>query len=480
MADATESATPVPPLQRLDAAGVAAVHDASMEIVESIGIQLDHERARQEFRERGATVEEDGVVTVPRDVIEEYVAKAPAQFVLHGRNPATDVTVGGEGPPVHAPGYGPANVRTYADGRRPALMADYERLLKLAQVEAVVTCTGYGLCEPTDVDPGVKHYETVARALELTDQPVMGPTYGADRAAACLDMVAIAVGDEGLVKPYVAGLVNTVPPRRIGEEMLGGLITYAEHGQPLVISSFTVAGASGPPSLAASLALTNAENLVGITLAQMVNGGTPVVYGTPTAAIDDRYGSLAIGGPEAANFAALGAQMAEYYELPSRAGGALTDAKTVDYQSGFESTFLQTVTRFADVDFVLNAMGILESYATISPEKFVLDCESIRYLDRFDGTVGIEEGDFRLEELAAVDPGGHFATDRSDHDRSRTPFYRADVADKRSFGAWSDDGDGAAFEVGADLVADRLAAYERPPLPDDRARMLEDYVESHR
>lgn len=480
MDQANGAVTPVSPLERLDADGVAAVHEASMHLLETAGIQLRHERARREFRERGASVDEDGVVTVPRGVIEEHVAAAPDRFVLHGRNPATNVTVGGDGPPVRAPGYGSANVRTFADGRRPARLADYERLLKLAQVEDVITCTGYGLCEPTDVERGAKHYEMLSRALELTDQPLMGPTCGAERARTCLDMVGIAVGDRDLSEPYVAGLVNTVPPRRIGREMLGGLLAYAAAGQPLVVSSFTMAGASGPPTLAASLALTNAENLVGIALAQMVNPGTPVVYGAPTATVDGRYGSLAIGGPASALFAAFGAQMARFYDLPARGGGALTDAKTVDAQSGFESSFLQTVTRFADVDFVLHAAGVLESYATISPEKFVLDCESIRYLDRFDAGFAIEEADFRLEELASVEPGGYFSSGDTPDERASGTFYRAGVADKRSYGDWHGDGDAGAFEAGADVVADHLAAYERPELPEDRARALEDYVATHR
>ena len=92
--------------------------------------------------------------------------------------------------------------------------------------------------------------------------------------------------------------------------------------------------------LAGSMALANAENLLAVTLAQLVNPGTPVVYGIPSADIDDQHGTLTIGSPESALFASFAGQMARYYDLPSRAGGALTDAKTVDYQAGAESAFL--------------------------------------------------------------------------------------------------------------------------------------------
>jgi trimethylamine--corrinoid protein Co-methyltransferase len=478
MRDLDAAARPMGPIDRLDAAAVQAVHDASMSVLEEIGVKLNHDRARALLADHGADVDAEGTVTIPRDLVEERVEMAPDRFVLHGRNAAHDVTVGGDAAPVRSPGYGPANVQTL-DGRRRCRLADYEALLKLAHLEDVITCAGYGVCEPTDLQPATAPYTLLRRALELTDKPVMGPTYGAERAEACMDMVGIAVGDRALDRPYVAGLINTTPPRRIDEAMLGGLLTYAEHGQPLVVSSFTMAGASGPPTLAASLAQTNAENLVGITLAQLVTPGAPVVYGAPTATVDGRYGSLSIGGPESAYFAAFAGQMARYYGLPSRSGGGLTDAKAVDYQSGFESTFLQAATRFAGVDFVLHAAGILESYATISLEKFVLDCEAIRYLDCFGAGFDIEPADFRLDDLAAVDPGGYFRNDGSAAD-DQSRFYRSGVVDKRGYAAWADAGGPSTLEAGAERVDTLLDRYEEPSLPAAAAADLEAYVERNR
>ncbi len=479
MADLGGTALPVPPLDRLDDAAVQAVHDASMHIVEDIGIQLPHERAQRLLTAHGARVDDDDVVRIPRTLVEEQVERAPEQFVLHARNPDNDVAVGGDAPPVRAPGYGPTHVRTI-DGRRPSELDDYETLLRLAHAEDVITCAGYGLCEPTDLDAASKHYPLVRRALELTDKPIMGPIDGADRAAACMDMVGIAMTERPLDTPAVAGLVNTVPPRRIGSRMLGGLLTYADYGQPLVVSSFTMAGASAPATRPSSLALTNAENLVGITLAQVANPGTPVVYGVPTAPVDGRDGSLSIGSPESAFFAAVAGQLGRYYGLPTRSGGGLTDAKTVGHQSGAESTLLQAVTRFADVDFVLHATGILESYSTISPEKFVLDCEALRSIDRFARGFSVEDADFRLDEVAAIEPGGYFPGDGHGAGTAPPRFYQPDVHDRRAFGAWQQAGGQTPLEAGADRVAELLSQYEQPSLPAAVAADLDTYVERNR
>lgn len=450
-----------------------------MHIVENIGIQVNHERARAVIEANGGRVHGDDVVTIPRGVVEERVGQAPSEFAFHARNPDKTLAVGGDGGPVRAPGYGPPNVHTFEDGRRRSRLSDYEDLVRLAQTEDVVNCTGYTVCEPNDLPQEAKHLEMLERSLVLTDQPVMGPTGGEEHARTCMDMVGIAVGDPDLREPYVAGLVNTVPPRSIDTEALGALLTYAEHGQPLVVSSFTMAGASAPATLAASMALANAENLVAITLAQCVNPGTPVVYGVPSSNVDARYGSLSVGSPESALFTAFAGQMGRHYGVPSRGGGGLTDAKTVDYQAGFESMLVQAVAAFSDVDYVLHSAGILESYATISPEKFVLDCETLRYLDRFQRGYALGEGDFRLDHLPEVQPAGHFIDEHPGLTHSGDEFYRPEVVDKRSYGDWEADGSKSSFELAHDRVRSRLDAYERPPIDEGVERELRAYVEAN-
>ncbi|MFC7046139.1 trimethylamine methyltransferase family protein [Halobacteriaceae archaeon GCM10025711] len=468
----------VPSLDRLSAEGEEAIHEAAMHIIENVGVKMNHDRALEVLADNGGEIHDDNVVTMPREVVEEAAAEAPSSFTLHARNSDNDVTIGeGSSTPLRAPGYGPPNIRTFEDGRRKSQVEDYETLLKLVQTEDVLTSTGYNVCEPNDVDQEVKHLEMVKRSLSLTDKVPMVSPYGADRTQANLDMVGAAVDDPDLSKPYAAGLVNTVPPRSLDTKMLGGLVTLAENGQPPVVSSFTMAGASGPATIAGSLAQANAENLMGITLAQLINPGTPVVYGVPSSNIDVRYGSLSIGSPESALFISFAGQMGRYYGIPSRAGGSLTDSKTVDYQGGFESMLTLSAAEFAGIDFMLHSCGILESYSTISPEKLVLDCEMIRYLDRFKDGFAIDEESFAFDLMESVEPAGHFLSERHTLTHSKTELYRSDVVDKRSHGDWEEDGAKSAFEMGHDRVQNRLDAYEEPELDEDIKRELDAYVE---
>ncbi|MFB6353704.1 MAG: trimethylamine methyltransferase family protein [Halobacteriales archaeon] len=475
--DLSSQATPF--IDRLDADGVEAIHEASMVIIEEYGIQVNHEDALEYFEAAGATVGEDNLVRADRSLVEDKVAEAPSSFLLHARNPDNDLRVG-DGDTFRAPGYGAPNVRTFEDGRRSSTIEDYELFMKLAQTEAPINATGYTAAEPNDVPQEVKHVEMVKRSLELTDLPVMVSPYGRDRTDANLEMVGLAVGDPELSKPYAMGLINTVPPRTLDTKMTGGLVGLAERGQVPVVSSFIQAGASGPGTMAGALALANAENLLGITLVQLVNPGNPAVYGVPSSNIDMRYGSLSIGSPESALFASFAGTMGRHYGVPSRGGGGLTDAKTVDYQAGFESTLVSAATTWSGVDVMLHAAGILESYSTISPEKFVLDCELLRYLDRFQAGYDINEETLALDLIGEIDPDDHFLSESHTLQWAGEAFMIPEVVDKRSHGDWRDDGEMTAFEIGHHRVQEQLDAYERPALDADVQADLDALAEAQR
>ncbi|MFB6184482.1 MAG: trimethylamine methyltransferase family protein [Haloarculaceae archaeon] len=471
------STVDAPPLEKLTEDGLDAIHDVSIEIIEDVGIKVAHEEAREYLADAGARVDDESeIVEVPESLVEDCLGKPPSSFTLHGRNPDRNAGVG-DGDTTLTSTYGAPNVLRYDEGRRSSTIDDYEDLAKIAQMQDVIGCTGYNLCEPTDVPQEVKHYEMVRRSLELTDKPVMGSTYGEDRARASLEMVGIANDDRELSKPYMTGIINTVSPRTLDTRMTGGLVEYAKAGQPTLISPAVMANASGPSTLAGSMALANAEILTGITIAQLVNPGTPVVYGLPSSNVDVRYGSFSIGSPEGALFVSYAAQMGRYYDIPSRAGGTLNDSKTVDDQAGAESMMQLMTTLLSDVDFVLHAAGILNSYSTVSPEKYVLDCERIRYVQRLQRGYDLDAESFATDLIAEVEPGGHFLNKRHTLDHCETSHYMPDLFNHESYDDWESGGSKDAFARAYDRVNELLEEYERPPMDEDVRRQLREYVD---
>ncbi len=104
-------------------------------------------------------------------------------------------------------------------------------------------------------------------------------------------------------------MINTNSPLQLDIPMAEGIIDFAASGQVLIITPFTLAGAMAPVTITGALTLAHAEALAGITLAQSVRPGTPVIYGSFTSNVDMRSGSPAFGTPEYSK-AAFGARTA--------------------------------------------------------------------------------------------------------------------------------------------------------------------------
>lgn len=475
--DSSVSTTRVEPLEKLTSDGVLAIHEASLEILSEIGVRIDHEEALELLETNGCAVDHDErMVTFPSSLVEDCIDAAPSSFTIHARNPDRTIEVG-EGGYVTSPAGNAPNVLTYDGGRRSSTLEDYERMVKLTQTADAMTTSGYNHCEPNDVPQEIKHFRLLERTIELTDKPLKGDAWGADRARASIEMAGIANDDRDVGKPYVFTIVNSVSPRVWDTKMVGGLMEYARHGQPVVLSPAVMASASGPSTLAGTLALGNAEILAGNVIAQLTNEGTPIGYGLPTSNVDVRYGSFSIGSPEGALCVSFAGQMGRFYDVPVRAGGGLTDAKVPDFQAGGESMLQLFVAITSGVDLIHHAAGMLDSYSTSSPEKFVADCQLLEYVDRFREGFDIGPETLATDLVAEVEPGGHFLNKRHTLEHSKTSAIFPDLFYRDSYDNWEDDGKKDAFERAHELVETRLEEYERPALDEETLEELEEYVE---
>src|SRR5690606_20950326 len=119
-------------------------------------------------------------------------------------------------------------------------------------------------------------------------------------------------------EPSLFTVVNTNSPLKLDGPMIEGLIEMARMNQVVVVTPFTLSGAMAPASLAGALALQNAEALTGIAFTQMVNPGSPAMYGGFTSNVDMKSGAPAFGTPEYVRAALAGGQLTRRYGIPYR------------------------------------------------------------------------------------------------------------------------------------------------------------------
>lgn len=460
----------------LSPSDIQAIHDTSMKLLGEIGILFPEEDALEIFRNNGFKVDGKKVFFSEEQVM-GALKNVPRQFTIHARNPKWDVIIG-DGNPVFAPGYGAPFLVDAQDGKRDATIGDYHNLVKLAHVLPNQDISGHLMVEPQDILSETAHMQMLLTNMLHSDKVFIGSSEGARGSQHTMDMIDILF-DGKPDRPVTLGLINPLSPLGYGTEMLEAVLAYARAGQPLIFASLIMAGSTGPITLAGVFATQNAELLAGIVLAQLVNPGLPCLYGATSTNIDLRTGALAIGSPELSMCLSAHAQLARFYGLPSRGGGALTDASLNDAQAGYESMFSMLTTVNSGIDFVLHSGGIVSSYLAFSYEKFVMDDEICGMLRHYLCGIQVDSDTLAYEVIANVGPGGHFLGEDHTLERCRTEFWQPALFDRSGLEAWWD---GDRLDTTARATQrwkDLLASHEDPPFDETIARQLQSYVEKH-
>lgn len=469
---------PFAPLEPLTAEQVAAIHDASMTILEEIGVDFLDDEALDLWSAAGARVDRStSHVHIDRGLVMELLRTAPAQFTLRARNPERSLTIGGNHINFATVGGAPF----YSDlesGRRPGTLADFRQMVQLAHLCGPIHIVEGLLVEPQDLPVPVRHLDKVLAQFTLSDKAMTAAAHGRAVATDYIQMAAIVFGGLEAVqeRPVYATVVNANSPLRFDERMLGGLITYARHGQATIVTPFILAGAMSPVTLAAAIAQQNAEALAGIALTQLVRPGVPAIYGGFTTNIDMQSGSPAFGTPEGALALLCGGQLARYYGLPFRGSGGLNNAKAVDAQAGYETQMSLWPAVMGHANVILHAAGWLDAGLVCSLEKFMVDVEGLAIMQRMLAGITIEPETLALDSIAEVGSGGHHLGTDHTLARYRSAFYLPLVSDRQNYDKWREDGAQDAAQRAHQLARKLLDAYEPPPLDEAIAEALADFV----
>lgn len=447
----------------LDDDNVQRIHNKSMEILSEVGIAFYDDEAVTILQEHGVTVR-DYIAYFDEATIMEYVGKAPSQFTQLARNPANNLTIGGKHM-TFAPVYGPPFVWDKDRGRRVATLQDFQNIVKLAYMSPYIHHSGGTVVEPTDEPTHTRHLDMVYNHIKYSDKAFMGSVISSQNAEDSVTMAEIVFGADTIREnPALISLINISSPRQLDDRMLGALKVYARAKQAVIITPFILSGAMAPASIAGTLVQSNAEALAGIAFTQMVNAGTPVVYGAFQATVDLRSGAPILGAPESQMSLYLSAQLARYYGVPFRSGGTLASSKIPDAQAAYEAAMTMQATINGRTNFVLHSAGWLEGGLATGYEKFVLDCEMLGMMHKLLQPLDVSDDALAMESIRTVEPGGHHLGTEHTMKVMRTAFYKADLFDYNSAEQWEVEGKQDAIARANAKYKHLLRTYEPPPL----------------
>ncbi|MGD2148620.1 MAG: trimethylamine methyltransferase family protein [Anaerolineae bacterium] len=439
----------------LSGSQVQRIHEASLEILETVGMLVRSEKARALFAEHGCSVDsETNIVRFPRSVVEDWRAACPPRFTLHGRDLDTDRTIPGDAPLISTASAAPNIIDLESGEERRARSDDIARI-----GHVVNELSGFDVLQvPTTADdapPGQFYLSRYYPAVKNCLKPITCSAPDADEADDILRLGALIAGSEAAYRerPFMTYMCcPLISPLSLDVASTEMAIHFAEQQLPNYNYVVPNAGVTAPLTLLGALAQCNAEFLAGALLVQMTRSGTPVIYEVLPTVADMRTGAYATGGIETGILVMGCAQLARYYDVPCGALVGLPNAKLNDAQSGFETALSAMAALLAGVHF-LSIGGVLDGLMTFDFAKAVIDNEIALMLKRvsrgFEASAGepagpatdtaaegLNEELLALEVIAEVGPGGMFMDHLHTVQHMRTSALLPEVADRDPRREW--------------------------------------------
>ena len=454
---------------------VQVVHDASMDVVEEVGVEFRCDDALALWRDAGATVDGDRV-RLDREHLMALIGTAPSSYTMVARDPAHTVTVG-NGKTIFTPSYGAPYVLGLDGTRRPGTLEDFKNFTKLNHLSPALHMSGGVVCEPMDVPVPKRHLYMTDSLLRYSSKPFMGSVTSKERAEDSLHMAGIVFGQEFVRDTTVMTcLANGNTPLVWDKTMLDSVRVFAAANQATLFSPFVLGGASTPASTVGAVIQVNIEALTGVAFSQLVRAGAPALYGQWVSTVSMKTGAPQAGTPEICHMNLLTAQMARHYGLPSRCSGSCSSSKMVDAQAGYEAARNMYGALMAGTNFILSTTGYLESAMCQSYAKWVLDSEQLEMMYRLGSGVSFDDLDEVLDTMREVPPGGHHLGTAHTLANFQTAFSMPEMMNSDNYEQWLAEGGQSAEERATVRCREMLDEYEEPSLPENVSRELDELV----
>ena len=391
------------PLVRLSGEQVQQIHDASMQILKDPGLLSFNQKAAEIFHSHGAEI--SGVsgsdtpcwhVKIPEKLVLDALESTPKTVKLGARKPENILVMQGKEPRVFFITGSETNIWLDVDFPTYVAKSDPAKELKVPEFHPR-RGTVADLCDSAHV---CEHLETVdgyIRTVNIQDKDITEDNKDVNKYFASLNnttkhfmsgltnqkqmdnvvrMAEIIAGGKDKLKenPIISFITCLVKsPLQFVDDTTETFIDVCERGLPIVVSSSPQAGTSAPIKEAGIMAQINAEVLAGITLGQLVNRGTPVLYGSvPVRARMDTLGD-SYGSVETSQYNIDCVQMARFYEIPNYSTSGVCDTKIPGQQSSVERLFSDIVVALSGPQYLHCAFGLLDCNSVFCLLQAVLD-----------------------------------------------------------------------------------------------------------
>ena len=466
-------------LQFLSDEQLAQMQEATLQILEDVGVKFPSEKALAILADHGANVDHDTqIVKIPRDLVRKAMATVPRYFQVGARDPSCDFHLEDGVTYFTTDGCGvetidvPNSVWPETRQRRPSCKADVGRMAHIADYLSsiafywpMVSAQDYGKTAPLhELDASwnntVKHVQS---------ETLMG----AAPARYAVEMATVIAGSSKELRrrPVFSLVVCTIAPLVQDKEGIEGAMVLAEAGIPVGFLAMPNLGTTGPATLAGTLAMADAEVISATVLMQLASAGAPVFHSIMHGWADPRSGAY-VTYPLDARCRYAPVEMAHHWGMPSFGGAFGTEShEPGTWQAAADVALDPLLVGLAGAEWV-TGMGLNRSFTLLYPEAIILD-DDLYHRARYSlAQMEVSPETLALDVIRNVGPGGHFLAQKHTRKHMRTAMKPAVTQQMGPDGKYRD-----PLEVAREKVKWILENYQPQPLEEAKqaelARILE-------
>jgi trimethylamine--corrinoid protein Co-methyltransferase len=473
-ADGATSATPpLEPLrshrrvQFLDDEQLDRLQDATLRILEEVGVRFPSDAALEILGDHGARVDRAGqVVRFPRDLVRRALATAPRTFTMAARDPRFDLHLEEGVSYFTTDGCGVATIDFDTRQERPSRKSD---VAEMARIADYLPSIGFMWPTVSAQDHGsTSQLHEIDAAVNNTVKHFQAMVMGAEPARRAIEMATVLSGSREALRarPVLSNLICSIAPLAQDHDGIEAALVFAEAGIPVGLLAMPTLGTTAPATSAGALVVGDAEVISGIVLLQLAFPGAPVFHSIMKAWADPRNGSyVGYSIDSRARYAPV--EMAHRWGLPSLGACFGTDSPAAGtWQAGVEVALDPLLGGLASPEIV-TGMGLDRTYTLLYPEAIILDDDIYQRARHALMAEDVSDETLALDVIADVGPGGHFLAEKHTRTHMRTALRRGLTHELAPGGGYRD-----PLEVARERVAWIRANHHPQPLDAAKAAEL--------
>ena len=429
-------------------------------ILAEVGMEIRGRTLHQRLLDYGLPTQNNRIL-FPPDVGEWAIRRSPKSFKLYTRDGHPHAELGGNS--VHfVPGSSGLRMLDHRTQEvRLADSRDFSEYIRLCDGLEHIAYPATAFSTNDDIEPQVSDAWRLYMVLTNTLKPVVSGAFTEHGVTRMAEMMQLFRHDKAdlIARPMSIFTITATGMFRYSEDSSQNLLDCVEWGIPVEIVPVTLMGLIAPVTLVGATVFHVVDVLAGITMAQIVKPGAPVLFGGAPATFHMKAASAPMAAIEAQHLNVAYVAVAKKLGLPTQAYMALSDSKFLDAQAGAETFSSALLAALAGVNSV-SGPGMLDYLLVFSLPKLVYDNELCGQALHFLQAARPQNDIPSLDLVRHVLAEQHLIT--AEHTLAHWPqamYLTGPTTDRTNRETWLNQGSKSLLERATEEVEQRFSAY---------------------